>query len=113
MLEGDHFVDDHARAEEITHLRAIAPGNADDPGYRRKNPSENLREACREPGNPVVNSAHDSVYEVEQRNKRDKHSADIESEVQTIDCPARNSAKKMSLVFYFGHFDPACRKRLL
>ena len=54
LREGDEFVDDHARAEQIADGWGVVPGNADEPGDGSKNPTEDLLQAVGKPADVEV-----------------------------------------------------------
>src|SRR5271165_2087430 len=66
-----------------------------------------------EPPDPIVDPAHDPVDQIEKRDERDEHGANVEREVKSVDCTARNGAEKIGFFFHFGHFHAASGKRLL
>ena len=97
------LIDDHARAQQVADGAAILFGNADEPGYGRKNETKNFLNAPRKPVHVglVVGPAHDSVQQRNQRQKRDEHDGDIEGELAAIDGAAGDGAKHVGVLVHF------------
>ena len=45
---------------------------------------------------PVVNAAEHAIHEIDQREKRNQHRADVERQMQAVDRAARNRAEEIS-----------------
>ena len=64
-------------------------------------------------GEPVVRATHHGIDEIEERDERDEHGANIESEMKAVDRAARDGAEKIGVLLHFGHFNAAGSERLL
>src|SRR6266436_5178 len=61
---------------------------------------------------PVVDTAHGAVDEIQESDERDEHGGDIEGQMKAVDSTARNGAEEIGFFFHFGHFDAARGERL-
>src|ERR1700722_202111 len=61
---------------------------------------------------PVVDSAHDAVDEIQESDERDEHGGDVEGQMKAVDSAARNGAEEIGFFIHFGHFDAARGERL-
>ena len=108
-LEGDEFVRHHAQAEQVADA-----GNRARESRSPTRPAQKIQpkicstlegnHAMPMHGETAVHAAEDAIHQVDQRDERDQHGADVEREMQAVDGAARDGAEDIGVALDVAPF---------